>query len=71
MTSRIAELRAAAVLTQKGLADKAGLNIRHVQKLESGEIEISKMTLAVAVKLAEALNVKIEDLFINDKKPEE
>ena len=63
------ELRNAAGLTQKALADAAGVHIRQIQKIEKGEILIDNITLKTAIALAEALGAKIEDLY--EKKPEE
>ena len=56
-------LRAAAGLTQKQLAEAAGVNIRQIQKIEAGEIQIGNVTLQNAVRLAEALGVTIESLL--------
>lgn len=56
-------LRVSAGITQRGLADAAGLNLRQLQKIESGEIKIQNITLANAKKLADALGVKMEDLL--------
>lgn len=47
-------------LTQEELADRAGLNPRHVQKLEAGELNVTIGTLA---SLALALDVTITDLL--------
>ncbi len=47
-------------LTQEELADRAGLNARHVQKLEAGELNVTIGTLA---SLALALDVTITDLL--------
>lgn len=59
----IKELRTAAGLTQVQLAAAAGINIRQVQKIESGEIHIENLTLGNAVRLASALGVRAEDLL--------
>ena len=56
-------LRAAAGLTQKQLAAAAGVNIRQIQKIEAGEIQIGNVTLQNAARLAEALGVTIESLL--------
>ena len=57
------ERRSAAQLTQAQLAAAAGVNIRQIQKIEAGEIQIGNVTLANAARLAQALGVKIEDLL--------
>lgn len=50
-------------LTQKQLADRAGMVYQQIQKLETGERDIEKMTLKNALSLAKALKVKPEDLI--------
>lgn len=59
----IKALRRAAKLTQKQLADAAGLDIRNLQRYESGEFEIANMSLSVAVKIADALGVDAKKLL--------
>ena len=59
----IRDLRKAAGLTQAQLAAAAGINIRQIQKIESGEIRIGNLTLANASRLAAALGVTIEQLL--------
>ena len=56
------ELRIAANLTQKELAEVAGVNVRQIQKLEYGEISMGNITLINAVALADALG--IDDLRV-------
>lgn len=56
-------LRRSAKLTQKQLADTAGLDIRNLQRYESGEFEIANMSLSVAVKIADALGVDAKKLL--------
>ncbi|WEV45220.1 helix-turn-helix transcriptional regulator [Streptococcaceae bacterium ESL0687] len=55
----IAQLRRAQGLTQEGLAEKSGLSIRTIQRLEGGD-DTSIETLK---SVANALNVEIIDLF--------
>lgn len=50
-------------MTQKELAEKSGINIRQIQKYESGEYDIGNMTLKNAASLANALECNIEDLL--------
>lgn len=57
------ERRAAAGLTQAQLADKAGMNIRQIQKLERGDILPDNLTLKNAVGLANALGITPEQLL--------
>lgn len=56
--NQLAYLRVRAGLTQQALANKAGLNIRQVQKFEGGEREIGGMSLRVAAALADALGIQ-------------
>ena len=55
--------RKAAGLTQAALAEKAGVNIRQIQKLESGEIEAGNMTVKNLLAIADALGVDVRDLI--------
>ena len=59
----IKEIRKSQGLTQKALAEKAGINIRQIQKYESGEYDIGNMTLKNAVSIADALKCEIRDLL--------
>lgn len=54
--------RTADGLTQKELAEKTGINIRQIQKYESGEYDIGNMTLKNAIAIAKALECSVEDL---------
>lgn len=51
--------RISANLTQQALADKSGINIRQLQKIEKGEIQIGNITLRNAKSLADALEIPI------------
>lgn len=55
--------RSLAGLTQKELAEKSGINIRQIQKYESGEYDVGNMTLKNALALAEALECEVNDLL--------
>lgn len=57
------ERRSAAQLTQAQLAEAAGVNVRQIQKIEAGEIQIGNVTLTNAARIAQALGVKIEELL--------
>lgn len=61
--NRIKTLRRAAKLTQKQLADVAGIDIRNLQRYESGEFDVANMSLSVAVKIADALGVDAKKLL--------
>ena len=52
--NKIAERRKRLNLTQKELAEKTGTNVRWIQKLEKGEIDINNITFINAVKLLKA-----------------
>lgn len=60
---KIKALRAEKGLTQKALADAAGVNIRQIQKIEACEIRLENVTLGNALRLAEALDVSVEELL--------
>ena len=59
----IKTLRRAAKLTQKQLADAAGIDIRNIQRYESGEFDVANMILPVALKIADALGVDAKKLL--------
>lgn len=59
----IKEIRKRQGLTQKALAEKAGINIRQIQKYESGEYDIGNMTLKNAISISDALKCEIRDLL--------
>lgn len=50
-------------LTQTALANRAGLNIRQIQKIENGEAQTENVTLKTMQAIAQALHVKIDDLI--------
>ena len=52
----IGKFREENCITQKQLADASGLNVRWIQKLESGEIDIKNITVLNMVKLLRGLN---------------
>lgn len=59
-------LRAARIdagLTQKQLAETAGVNIRLVQKIEGGEAEAANLTAKNLLALADALGVDPRSLI--------
>ncbi|MFH1856007.1 MAG: helix-turn-helix transcriptional regulator [Candidatus Omnitrophota bacterium] len=57
----LAKLRKEKGLTQEGLARKADISYHTMIKLENGGIKNPK--IETVVKLAEALNLKLEDLI--------
>ena len=59
----IAERRKQKGYTQKELAEKSGINIRQIQKYESGEYDTGNMTLRNAIALAGAMGCDVKDLL--------
>ena len=57
-------------LTQQELADKSGVNIRQIQKYESGFYVLGNMTLKTAVALADALEIPVRSLIEYELKTE-
>lgn len=60
LAARVRACRRELGFTQEELADRAGLNSRHVQKVEAGELNVTISTLSA---LALALGVNITDLI--------
>ena len=58
MENKIKHLRTAAGMTQRELAEKAGVNIRQIQKYEVDQPEIGNVSLRITIALADALGVK-------------
>lgn len=56
------ELRTLCGMTQKELAEKSGVNIRQIQKYESGEYSLNNMTAKTADAISHALGCSIDDL---------
>jgi transcriptional regulator with XRE-family HTH domain len=52
--------RAAKGISQQQLAERADLNIRNVQRIEAGEINV---ILATAVRIGQALGCRLEKLL--------
>lgn len=55
--------RSLSGMTQSALAEAAGVNIRQIQKYESGEYNTGNMTLKNAVAIAKTLGCEPEDLL--------
>lgn len=62
MSNSIGDARRAAGLSQSQLADKSGIKIGTIQKLESGARSIMKAQLDTIIPLARALGVTVEEL---------
>lgn len=63
MINHVKTYRKKQGLTQTDLANRAGLNIRQVQKIENDEMQTENVTLKTMQAIAQALNVKIDDLI--------
>ncbi len=61
--TKIARLRCGRGLTQAALAERAGVNIRTIQKFENRERGIETASLAVALRIADILGVHPRDLI--------
>lgn len=55
--------RRAAGLGQKELADKCGVNVRQIQRVELGEAEAGNLTARNLLALADALGVAARELI--------
>lgn len=61
--SRLKENRERAGLTQKELSERSGVNLRTIQDYEQGRKSINKAQGLSLYRLANALNVTIEELL--------
>ena len=61
--TKVARLRCERGLTQAALAEKNGVNIRAIQRYESGERKIEGASLTVALRIADALGVHPRELI--------
>lgn len=64
--SVLVKYRNASGFSQRQLAEKSGVNIRQIQKYESGEYDIRNMTLKNAVALADVLQIDVRK-FLEEK----
>lgn len=62
---RVRATRRALNITQKDLAQRAGITVRCLYSVENPSVSKS-ISLNTALKIAEALNVKITDLLYED-----
>lgn len=56
------ELRKLCGMTQKELSERSGVNIRQIQKYESGEYSLNNMTAKTADSISRALGCSIDEL---------
>ena len=64
MTFILQQVRRNQNITQKQLSEKTHISNSYIQKLETGNRQ--KPSYEIVTILANALNVKPEDLFLND-----
>lgn len=63
MINHVKTYRKKQGLTQTDFANRAGLNIRQIQKIENDEVQTENVTLKTMQAIAQALNAKIDDLI--------
>lgn len=63
MTNHLQEIRWLRNLSQEQVAMKTGLSRTTISSLETGEVKEPKVS--TAIKIAKALDVSIEDIFID------
>lgn len=63
MNNHVKTYRKKQGLTQTDLANRAGLNIRQIQKIENDEVQTENVTLKTMQAIAQALDAKIDDLI--------
>ena len=61
------EKRLALGLSQSALAERSGLPVQRIQRIEQGITNINTIDIAAALQLAKALQCNIEDLMINEE----
>ena len=52
-----------AEMTQASLAEKSGVNIRQIQRVELGEAEAGNLTAKNLISIADAIGVNPKDLI--------
>ena len=60
--SKLKEIRKASGLSQSGLSESSGVNVRMIQHYEQGIKDINKANGETLYKLSKALNCKIEEI---------
>lgn len=65
MRNRLTELRAERAWTQADLAQRAGVSRQTINAIETGKFDPS---LPLAFRLANLFNLKIEEIFIDDRR---
>jgi len=62
--NNLSKIRKSKGFSQSKLAELSGVNIRMIQKYESGERDFKKALVQTAIKIADALDVTLDELFI-------
>lgn len=62
--NNLSKIRKNKGYTQSKLAEISGVNIRMIQKYESGERDFKKALVQTALKIADALEVTVDELFV-------
>lgn len=60
---KLKEKREAAGMSQSGLAQASGISVRMIQHYEQGAKDINKAAAITVKRLADALDVKMEDII--------
>ena len=68
VSKRLIELRKRCKLTQNGLAERAGVSQTHLRRVERGEADITVGHLQL---LCDAMNISIQDFFIENIEQDE
>ena len=63
---RVRQLRLAQKWTLEGAAEAANLDLKHLQKIEAGKLNVTLVTL---VRLAEGFGVPMNSLFRRPRRP--
>ena len=61
--TNLKRIREKTGLSQSGLAEKSGVNIRMIQYYEQGVKDINKAAVITVLKLADALGVDVRELI--------
>lgn len=68
VSKRLIDLRKRCKLTQNGLAERAGVSQTHLRRVERGEADITVGHLQL---LCDAMNISIQDFFIDNTEQDE
>ena len=68
VSKRLIDLRKRCKLTQNGLAERAGVSQTHLRRVERGEADITVGHLQL---LCDAMNISIQDFFIENTEQDE